>query len=279
MFISETIFRAVIKLSLFAGFLSIGNVKKSEQYKRMNRLYLFMNLFSFIFVFVCLVFVVIFKLSLGDGSDEACVLTMMTNSSILIVFYMVRHKKVSENYQRFASFVEDLIKDPVSDKFTNIVYKISSRFDRLIPFFMYQIYFLLFLQFMVKGLSYAKVAEILPPHILWVYNMPWPANKYTYWPTLTFQSLSAVFLIVVQQANIYYILATMVLQILCFQHLCRSLAHLISPRAQLGMRLGYPKLGLLDPQDGSYCFDSHEKNQVVSEKLKHWISMHNRLIR
>lgn len=279
MFISKTIFRAVIKLGLFAGFPSIGNVKKSEQYKRMNRVYLLINLFSFIFVFVCLVFVVIFKLSLGDGSDEACVLTMMTNSSILIVFYMVSHNKVSENYERFASCVEDLIKEPVSDKFTNIVYKISSRFDRFIPFFMYQIYFLLFLQFMVKGLSYEKVVEILPPHILWVYNMPWPANKYTYWPTLTFQSVSAVFLIVIQQANIYYILATMILQILCFQHLRRSLAHIISPGKQLGMRLGYSKLRFGYPKDGSYCFYKHEKNQSVSEKLKHWISMHNRLIR
>lgn len=286
MFACDTVFKATIALNTFVGFLSVGNIKKtkSAQYCFLSTLSLYVLFGIYVFQIVCVSIVLVFKYDTGDGTDTICIFAMFINSCLLILFYTWKGNEVAENYDKLAVIVDEILRDPTSERFKESVVKLAFKINTFIIVSMIIVYILLFLQSLVKALDYENVAELVPEHgVPYVYNMPWKANHYTYWPTLTLQSISCVYIISFQQGNLYYVLTMTIMQTLCFQHLRRSLDNIITSSAE-SQKTSHvttsPELILLEPlyQD-RYLGRKTDESKASDQDLKNWIETHNRLIK
>lgn len=235
------------------------------------------GLFIMFFIqIICQILVLVFKLSLGDGSDAACVIAMFLENCIIIVFNLWKGSQAEENFNNTRRVVEAIL--TFSDVETSIhsVKNYSKAINWLIKMYAINVTILQILQILIKALSFVKVIDLVPDYHLWIYAMPWPADKYTYWPTLTLEGLSILFMIIIQQVNIYFIINMTILQTLGLKHLRTSLAYVIRPSAEESFK-GH-KLQLLEPLYASKHF-AYLKEVEQYEKMKSWIKLHSELVR
>lgn len=289
MFACDTVFKATIKLNTFVGFLSVGNVKKTKSgnYRFLITLGLFVLFCMFLIQIVCVSIVLAFKYDTGDSTDTVCILAMLINSCLLILFYTLKGNEVAENYDTLAVIVDELLGDPTSRQFQDSVMKSAFKINNFVKFSMFVNNVLLFLQSLVKALDYLKFAELVPEHgVPFIYNMPWKADNYNYWPTLILESISSVFIVSFQQANLYYVLTMTIMQALCFQHLKRNLDYIITSLSADSKKTKYinaaPQLKLLEWEPlhkEKSLVRKTDESQPCDQELKCWIETHNRLIK
>lgn len=271
--LTDSFFNLLFKLRVFAGLFSIESTKLP---KVLMYTYL-IGLFIMFFVqIVCQILVLVFKLSLGDGSDVACVIAMFLENCIIIVFNLWRGPRAEENYKNTRRVVDAIL--TFSDVESSIcsVKKYSKAVNWLITMYAINVTILQVIQILIKVLSFVKVTDLVPDHHLWIYAMPWPVDKYTYWPTLTLEALSTLIMIIIQQVNIYFIISMTILQTLGQKHLRASLAYVIRPRAEESFK-GHT-LQLLKPLYASKRF-AYIKEVEQYERMKSWIKLHSELIR
>lgn len=270
--LTESLFYFLFKLRVFAGLFSIESTK---QPKLLMYTYLIVLLIIFFVQIVCQILVLVFKLSLGDGSDAACVIAMFLENCIIIVFNLWRGSRAEENYKNTIRVVDAIL--TFSDVETSIrsVKKYSKAVNWLITMYAINVIILQVIQILIKALSFVKVIDLVPDHHLWIYAMPWPVDNYTYWPTLTLEVLSILVMIIIQQVNIYFIINMTILQTLGLKHLRTSLAYVIRPRAEESFKGG--PLQLLKPLYASKRFVYIQEVEQY-EKMKSWIKLHSELI-
>lgn len=270
MFPPDMIFKTVSKLATYAGFLSICNMKCSETYQFIVNMYLVGMFTMFFFQVICLVSVLTFRLNLlDDGSGVVCVLAIMVNNSLLIIFYVLRRDKIAQNYENLLGIVKTIVQSPVHEEFLDSVQRYSKYINNSILFYMTSVYVLLLAEFLLKGLSYAEIIDLIPDKAYLIYALPWKTDdNATFWASLIFQTTSTFFMTIVQQANHYYLVSMMILQTLCCQYLRLSLACIINLIRDSPYNVGCSKnVGL------------HDDNSHIDKQINYWAELHDQLIK
>lgn len=270
MFPPNMIFITVSKLGTYAGFLSICNVKCSETYQFIVNMYLVGMFTMFFFQVTCLVSVLIFRLNLlDDGSGVVCVLAIMVNNSLLIIFYVLRRDKIAQNYENMLRIVKTIVQGPVHEEFVDSVQRYSKYINKSIMLYMTSVYVLLLAEFLLKGLSYAKIIDLIPDNAYLIYALPWRTDdNATFWASLIFQTTSTFFMTIVQQANHYYLVTMMISQTLCFQYLRQSLASIINLIRDTTCNVGCNK-----------NVNLRDNNSYIDQQIKYWAELHDQLIK
>lgn len=270
--LTDSLFKLLFKLRVYAGLFSIESTKQPTFLMYTYLIGLFIMFFVQIF---CQIIVIAFKFSLGDGSDAACVIAMFLENCIIIVFNLLRGHRAEENYKNTTRVVDAILKLSEVEDSIRSVRKYSKVVNWLITMYAINVTILQIIQILIKALSFIKVIDLVPDHYLWIYAMPWPTNTFTYWPTLTLQGLSTLFMIIIQQVNIYFIITMTLLQTLGMKHLRTSLAYIVRPKVEECFK-GHT-LQLLKPLYTSKGFTQMQELKQY-EQIKSWIKLHSELI-
>lgn len=271
--LTNSLFNLLLKLRVSAGMFSIESTKKPKLLMYLYLLGLFILFFAQI---ISQIIVIVFKFSLGDGSDSACVLAMFMENCIIIVFNLRRGARAEENYKNTTRVVDAILRFSDVEASLRSVQKYSKAVNWLIKMYATSVILIQVIQIIIKPLSFLKVIDLVPDHYLMIYAMPWPVNGYTYWPTFAVEVVSTMIMIIIQQVNFYFITTMTILHTLGLKHLRTSLAYVVRPREEESFK--GQTLQLLQPLYRSTRF-AYIQEMEQHEKLKSWIKLHIELVK